>query len=383
MLLAFLNSIKGMCISLLLLALPAGLLAQSGMIYSDLNGLEGIALHPENVLSYKIINNSGKTIPVRVRGMLSLKSRPIRLQYEINKTLYPGENTFSEGEKKSVNWMSNEPALKSLFLTHGNLPQGTFEYCVDLQPQGTGNEQGATEAESSCIYYTQDDLFAINLIDPEDKAVVYEKYPVFSWVASYPFASELTYRIRVAEQKPGQNPANAIARNNPMWQDNQLSATTAIYPVTGRPLEYGQPYVWTVDAYYKGLLLGGAETWRFMLVEDSLLKDLPRETSYIDVNKDKGINKYYLVGNMKLKYSEKEFVKNQVTISILRKGKPVLSKSILWDIKRGDNFFEYDLNKANIRHSQELEIVVEFSNAGEGYFKKIVKAIYINPDYVQ
>lgn len=367
---------------LLIAALPLRLFAQAGMISPNLNLLEGIALQPENVLSYTLVNNSGKTVSTRIKGTISLKNRPARLQYEFTKMLYPGSNTLSEAERRNITWNTNEPALKQLFLAHGRLPQGIFEYCIDLQPLGTGSEQSIPEAESNCIYYTQDDLFSINLVDPEDKATLYEPYPVFSWVASYPFASELTYRIRVAEQKPGQNPANAVARNNPMWQDNQISATTAIYPVTGRPLEYGQPYVWTVDAYYKGLLLGGADIWRFMIVEDTVKEALPRESSYVDINAEEGRNRYYIVGQMKLKYTESDFRQNELKMKIWR-GQKNIGKEITWGVNRGDNYHTYDLSSLGLKHKEAFEISIELKHVRYGSSKKSIKAKYVNPEFIQ
>ena len=364
---------------LLMSTLPLHLSAQAGMIFSNMALLEGVALQPENVLSYSIVNNSGKAVSTRIKGTLSLKSKPIRIQYEFTKLLYPGSNTLSEAEKRGITWTTNEPSLKQLFLTHGRLPQGTFEYCVDLQPLGTGSEQGIPEAESSCIYYTQDDLFSINLVDPEDKATLYEPYPAFSWITSYPFASELTYRIRVAEQKPGQNPANAIARNNPMWQDNQVSATTAIYPIAGRPLEYGQPYVWTVDAYYRGLLLGGAETWRFVLVEDSSIKELPRESYYIDIREEKGGSGTYVVGKIRLKYYLREARQDSLTLRCKRDDGREVSFPNTLSVQEGHNQFEIDLvNLNDMRHLRKYRLYVS-DGSGNTYH---LEFRYLNPDFL-
>lgn len=363
----------------LLGALPLTGQAQISALYADLNALEGVSLRPDNVLGYSLQNKSTTAVNVRVKGIISLRSQPMHLRYELTKLLRPGSNPLTESDRAQISWTTDAPALKELFLNYGQLPQGTVEYCVDIQPLGTGNEQALPEAESSCIYHTQDDLFAINLVDPEDKATLYDRYPVFSWITSYPFASVLTYRIRVAEQKPGQNPANAIARNNAMWQDNRIAATTAIYPLTAKPLEYGQPYVWTVDAYYKGLLLGGAETWRFILAEDSIYMAIPKEVSYLDIKEETGNSRYYAIGTLKLKYNLTELRRDSLAMTLYSGTKAIpLAPNALTAIN-GDNRFEIDFKeKTPLKHLKPYRLELR-SQTGSLYS---INFLFVNPDFL-
>src|SRR5690606_35880718 len=75
-----------------------------------------------------------------------------------------------------------------------------------------------------------------------------------------------------------------------------------MYPVYGKPLEKFQPYAWTVDAYYKGILLGGAEPWQFTIIEDSLFTAIPRDPAFVDIKKENGSYNLYAPGKLKLKY---------------------------------------------------------------------------------
>lgn len=350
----------------------------------DVSLLEGVELTPANAFGFRILNPGSRARDVRVAGTVRFRNSSMRLSYAFDTRLEPGMNVISAARAGTPQWTASDEALRRLFVTYGRLPQGTYEYCIEVFYKGTGSEQVEPLPSDGCVYHTVEDLFAINLIDPEDKAKIHEHYPAFSWTVNYPFASELTYRIRVAEQKPGQNPANAIARNNPMWQQTGVPATTATYPLAGRPLEVGQPYVWTVDAYFHGMLLGGAETWRFTIVEDSLLEALPDQSSYIDINTDDGSNRYYAVGLMKLKYAENDFLQNELRIRILRNGQNATGKpEIVWPVSRGDNFNTYDLSTLNLRHKEEIDVVVEFAQVKSNPITQVIKFRYVNPTLVK
>lgn len=369
--------------SAFLLLLPGRSAAQAFKLTVDVSSLEGVELTPANAFGYRILNTSGSSPDVRITGTVRFRNSSLRLSYAFNTRLEPGVNTISAERAGMPQWTASDEALRRLFITYSRLPQGTYEYCVEVLYKGNGHEQAAPEPSEGCVYHTVEDLFAINLVDPEDKALLHERYPAFSWAVNYPFASELTYRIRVAEQKAGQNPANAISRNNPMWQQTDVPATTATYPLAGRPLEVGQPYVWTVDAYYHGLLLGGAENWRFTIVEDSLQEALPDESSYIDINADDGSNRYYAVGQMKLKYAENDFLQNELKIKIRRGGSTAGKDEIVWPVNRGDNFNTYDLTALNLRHKEEIEIVVEFAQVKSNPVTQVIKFKYVNPTLVK
>jgi hypothetical protein len=341
----------------------------------DMGPLEGVELTPANALSYRVLNASGASQEVKITGTIRLRNSPMRLSYSFSTTLEQGVNIFSAERVGRPSWTSTNEALRSLFLNYSRLPQCTYEYCVEVAPRPVTSERIPPDPNAGCTYHTVEDLFAINLIDPEDKAQLYEHYPTFSWTVNYPFASELTYRIRVAEQKSGQNPANAIARNNPMWQDAGVITTTATYPLAGRPLEVGQPYVWTVDAYYHGLLLGGAETWRFILVEDSLFSGVPSVSSYYDFEAHQGEIAVYAIGNIKLKYLNRK-ANNTLTLEVSE------SNGITYQTKAlpfGENRIDWDVATLALRHRKHYTLVIRDA---EGH-RFEVPFTYINPDFIK
>jgi hypothetical protein len=215
---------------------------------------------------------------------LQYRNNPdLRIEYSFRSRLQPGVNV---PEWKSVRpeFRYSSSALRDLFEVYKKLPQGIYEYCVSVQAGDHASEAPPGEVYSQCLYQKSDDLFLITLVEPEDEARIYEYYPMLSWIVNYPFASGLTYRIRVAELKDGQNAIAAVTRNNPVYQERNLMQTSMIYPVSARPLRKFQTYAWTVDAYYKEILLGGADPWRFTIVEDSIFTSNGIDVSHIDIS---------------------------------------------------------------------------------------------------
>lgn len=343
--------------------------------------LEGLDITPDNMWGFQIQSMAAQDMRCEVQGSITFRNSNHSIKYKFPYTVKPGLNLFDPA-KISPTWSYSSSALKELFMQHKMLPQGTYQYCVALIPVAITSEYTG-EKMDDCIYRQAKDLFSITLLEPENNAKLYEYNPMLTWVATYPFVNELTYRVRVAEIKNGQNNENAIARNNPVYSENNLVPNSVVYPVYAKPLRAWQPYAWTVDAYYKGILLGGAQPWRFMIVEDSTYKSLPHESSYIDINIDEGTNRYYAVGDVKIKYAENDFLENELKVRFFRKGVEIRKSEAVWAVKRGVNFNTYDLTDFDLGHNQEFEVVIEFKNVKSEKNKQEIKFKYVNPDFVK
>jgi hypothetical protein len=250
---------------------------------------------------------------------------------------------------------------------------------VNISPVGSSGEIVAGEEITDCLYQRSEDLFLINLVDPENNAKLYEHYPVFSWIVNYPFASQLTYRIRVAEIKDGQNVVNAVTRNNPVYTESNLPQTTTTYPVYSTPLKTFQDYGWTVDAYYRGILLGGAESWKFTIVEDSELKSITPEQAYYEFEKHKGDVRINAIGVIKLKYNT-ERQRDTLSVALFdENGKEVNWPEKQYSLSLGDNRIILPLKeKADLRHrtNYTLRVVTKHGKQYEVRFR------YINPTFL-
>ncbi len=203
---------------------------------------------------------------------------------------------------------------------------------------------------------------------------------MFSWVVNYPFASQLSYRIRIAPVKEGQNNENAINRNNPVYQDNQVMSTSMIYPTTAKPLEKFQPYAWTVDAYYKGILLGGAEAWRFTIIDDSLLVAVPVVQSYYEFENHLGETKIYAVGSLKLKYVSDNMVDTLGVQLLDMKGQEVRIKQTKLPVQQGVNKIDIPFyEQVSLQHNKEYVYRITTKDAKQYN----IPFVYINPLYIK
>lgn len=345
----------------------------------DLGSVDGVALRPGNVLGFRVQNRGSRSVTAEISGRLQYWRSSLGFSYRFRTTLQPGSNTF-EQQAGSASWTFSDPALKELFFTYQKLPQGTYEYCVQVQPQQSGGEQDPLNDPDACVYHTVEDMFLINLVDPEDDAKIYEYHPMLSWAVTYPFASELTYRLRVAERKQGQNKPNAITRNNPMYQDNRVMSTASVYPATARPLQLGQPYVWAVDAYYKGILLGGSEVWQFTIIEDSALQPVVAEQSYYEFEQHQGETILNAVGVLKLKYVS-QIMQDSLALSLSdEQGHTVRFPDRKRLLVLGDNRIDLELSdKVNLKHRHIYRLQLR---TGEGR-QFMVPFRYFNPLYIR
>ena len=342
----------------------------------DLSSVDGVDITPRNILNYRIQYLGTDPSDVLVKGTIRYRSSDMSVAYSFRTKLQPGLNSFSSG---SINpqYHFSSSALRELFQDHGVLPYGTYQYCVSVAVAAGGD--GGQSGSDECLFRKSEDQFMINLIDPEDDAKLYEYNPLLTWVANYSFSSLLTYRIRVAEIKEGQNTASAITRNNPVYQEKGLTQNSIVYPIYGKPLQPYQPYAWTVDAYYKGILLGGAEPWKFTIVEDSLLKLVPRDPPYIDLKLETGMSNTYALGELKLKYQEREVKNNQIVFRLREGDREVKLKDSVWHVSRGDNYKILEFHEVvNLKH-WKVYTLHAFTGTGHQY---VLHFRYVNPLYI-
>lgn len=350
--------------------------AGPGSVIVNLAPLDGVELTPDNILGYQIQSNLPAATQAQITGTVRYRQSGLSFSYSLNYTIRPGVNMI-DAALVHPKWTFSSSPLRELFQDYKKLPQGAYEYCVEIAPLSASGEAVAGGEYRECLYQKVEDIFLINLVTPENKAKLYEYNPMFSWVVNYPFASALTYRIRVAEIKPGQNTQGAIARNNPVYQEGNLVQTSQVYPVYGRPLEAFQPYSWTVDAYYKGILLGGAEPWKFTIIEDSEYVVMSPDQSYYEFEKHFGETEINAVGELRLKYVAKS---NNDTLSffVTTKDKEVKFTPQKMSMTYSDNLFKIDL-KDRLNHNRKY--ILKVLNASGKEFN--IPFIYYNPLFVK
>jgi hypothetical protein len=366
---------------LLLLVLTLTQRATAQNLIVNAAPLEGLDITPDNMWGFQVQLLANEDVNCKVDGRIVFRNSSHSIKFNFYHRFKPGLNTFDPGMINPV-WTYSSTALRELFVDYKVLPQGTYQYCIAVTPNVAKSEYLGGNTVEDCIYKQSKDLFSITLLEPGNNDTIYEYNPMLTWVATYPFLNELTYKLRVAEIKDGQNTENAIVRNNPIYAEKNIVPSSIVYPVYAKPLKAHQPYAWTVDAFYKGILLGGAQPWRFIISEDSLFKTLPKESSYIDVNIDEGVNMYYAVGTVKLKYEENDFLQNELNVKFMHNDKEIKVDGAVWTVSRGINYKIYDLVDV-LRHNQEFDVIIEFKNKRSSKTKQEIKFKYVNPDFVK
>lgn len=353
---------------------------QASQLLINMAPLDGIEISADNCLNYQILLQSSKVENVLIKGVMTWRNSAMKIEYSFKTTLQIGSNSFSTNSIHPT-WAYSQVALQELFQQYKTLPQGTMQYCVQVYSQATVGEQPNSLLAEECIYYQKNDFFLINLNEPENNAKIYEFNPLLSWTVNFPFASELSYTLKLTDAKSKQNNQSAISRNPLILKQNGINSLFIMYPITAKKLESYTPYVWTVDAYYKGILLGGAEPWRFTILEDSLNESLPQEMSYIEVNIENGTNISLIAGEIKLKFIEKERRNNSLSLKLVdAENKEIKSFQRKWDIRMGENRVVYNLHELELlKHKKMYSLLVTDldNNVYQIRFK------YFNPDFIK
>lgn len=369
------NFVKRLILCLLLCSSAYCTQAQQRMVL-NLGLVDGVELSKSNLFDYQVISALNSSRTGTLQGQIRYRNLPYTVSYTMDVTIQPGMNNIRESASRARMSYSGG-SVKELFEQYGKLPEGIYEYCVTLTLNSSGAGEVSKETYQECVYGRGTDVFLINLIDPEDKARLYEYNPMLSWTVNYPFASALSYKLKVVELKEGQNALNAVKRNNAVYEEKGLMQLSQTYPVYAKPLQLNHTYAWTVDAYYKDILLGGAEAWTFTIVEDTLLKAVPKEVSYYDFAKHIGETKLYAIDTLKLKYQSYyagDSMKYQI---VSEKGKEILSGSLA--CKDGLNYWNLELtDNGKFNHMKTYFIYLTDRNRK----KYTVPFIYINSLYL-
>ena len=349
-------------------------------IVVDLSPIDGVSITPDNILNFRLQSIGGSSSnTVLVKGSIRYRNSPINLSYSFRYTLKSGMNTIS-ADLAHPTWQFSTSALRELFFNYKLLPEGTYEYCVTVAPVSALGEVSSLSFDE-CLYHRSDDVFLINLLEPENKAKLHEYNPMLSWIANYSFSNELTYRIKVSEIKQGQNPSNAVMRNQPVYDENNLMQNSIVYPIYAKPLVKDQPYAWTVDAYFKGILLGGSETWQFIILDDSVIQSPPASRSFVDIRRENGKQKLYAIGQLKLKYQLEKYKNDSLTLHLFDdKNQEIKMKQSKLAAQYGDNRYVLDfIEDAPLKHMREYNLLIQ-SKSGERF---TIPFEYLNPDFVR
>jgi hypothetical protein len=361
----------------LLVGLSGQVNAQTNQLQIIMDEIESSQIDSKSIFNYHFLNLGEQIQNCSVVGEIRFRGNNSFIKYSYTSNINKGDNSFASLTVKPL-FTYSDNNIKKLFEQYHTLPSGSFSYCIYIY-QRASLEQNQNLIAEDCIYGNNINSLLINLVNPEDKAKLSEQYPMFNWIVNSNIQSELDYRLRVTDLKDGQNPQNAILRNRAILDEKGIKGFQLVYPINSPLLEKWQYYVWTVDAYYKNLLLGSAETWKFVLVDDSITDIVPKEVSYLELNIENGSNLQLIPGILKLKYIENKVRNNKLTIRILNENHKLLGDLKVWDVVYNENFKEFDLTKNAIFKHRKVYFIQITDESGNSF---TVKLKYFNPEFL-
>ena len=346
----------------ILILLLYGINSRGANVTISMGVLTGMDITPANILDFDVISHYQVDKTFKIQGKLQYRNTQHMVYYSANVVLHPGVNRLS-GQSIRLQYSSSD--LERL-LSSGSKPLGAYEYCVTVTAsQQVGEEQVAAITED-CVFGNNDDVFLIELNYPEDDAKIREFNPQLIWLVNSPLVGQLQYRVKVAELKPKQSKLSAIQRNNYVLDYQYNNVNALVYPVSGRPLKVAQPYVWTVDAYYRDILIGTAAPWQFTIVEDSLQEALPLTRAYYDFANSREPVVLNVGDTVKLKYNNlKNNMDLPVSIHLLKNG---TEKEVYTDkmkLSVGWNYKDLLLRTSKMRHGKTY--LLRFKIDGKQY----------------
>lgn len=332
-----------------------------------------------DLLNYSVIYQGSTPVRARLKGALRFYNSADYIRYEKEVRFSSGVNLIRE-LAPAITLQFSGAALRELYNIHGKLPLGKMEYCVTIETYKSNGEQaGWQPVKEECVYISNEDIFMIELQQPEDGAELKEFHPQLGWIVNSPLAPELTYRLMVAPKNKNQSKQDAIRRNRLQYDEKNISGMFQVYPMYAKPLEYNQPYVWNVEAYYKGYLMGTAMPWEFIILPDTARDSVAYASAYLDIMKDVGTYNVIAPGVLKLSYELKQSAEDSLTFALLDKDQKPLKIKVPVDgkVRYGDNRLLIDFyNYQPLKHKKKYTLLV----SGRHFKDRRIEFTYYNPD---
>lgn len=156
----------------------------------------------------------------------------------------------------------------------GYLPAGTYNACYTIF---LVNENAGTPLTEECTPVVVEPVSPPILNIPFDRQVIHNPYPQFSWIPPTPLEifSSLSYDFVLVEVQNGQNEADAVEQNLPVYSAN-VNDLFLNYPASSLSLDTGKIYVWQITAKNNSEYAAKSEIWTFSL-SDTALKTVSQD----------------------------------------------------------------------------------------------------------
>jgi hypothetical protein len=225
----------------------------------------------------------------------------------------------------------------------GLLPAGAYIACYSFtRTNGEKMEQVSEE----CISFDTEPLSPPMLLFPGDSSVLETSPGQFTWTPPTPAGmfNRLQYDFIVAEIRAGQKAAEALQDNMSFYTSMVPMNNFLTYPASSPAFEKDKWYAWQVIARNGESYAAKTEPWVFKIkAPDTPAAPVISITYLLLQDEVKGVYSV-TTGKVYIKYFSSDLDQAAQFDFYDDKGQPVTS--VVHKLRQGDNYLEFDLNKA-------------------------------------
>jgi hypothetical protein len=292
---------------------------------------------------------------------LLMVSRTQAFVLSANKSPYNVLYNKNENGNYEYEWI--DPSFyQQVQQTGGFLPPGNYEIIYHLLSTTKGCNWAGEMQYIKTVYLTVNLFNLLDLVSPADKDTLLTNYPTLVWLPLSPeVTGNVTYQLKIVQVNEGQIPEESIINNLPYYEEQALTNTSQIYPITARMLESGKQYAWMVTAYVNGNVAAYSSVYSFFLstaentqpepdIDPFYIELVPQAApQFIEVNEDFIYISYKLIENQSgnLNYS---IVNNE-------NGKELVNEEVQpLIVGQGKNLYQIDISRLPDKKQYELSI---------------------------
>lgn len=195
-------------------------------------------------------NSTGLPGSVRVTLRISRNSDGVQILSGTSNVLIippsPPATILNNTQFLDLSNVTYDGSFRNKVITTGRLPEGEYLACADLKDPGGKVLVSNVCSQPFTVVYPS----SPTLLYPANEDSLIQQYPVFQWTpTTAPPAFAIHYHLKMVEMLPGQVPAQALASTSlPQYEDQNITATNLVYPLSALILKEGSTYAWWVQA---------------------------------------------------------------------------------------------------------------------------------------
>jgi hypothetical protein len=226
------------------------------------------------------------------------------------------------------------------------LPAGAYAVCYQFVSNAFTDKRQALAEE--CTQFDTEPLSPPLLSFPADSAVLETSPTQFAWLPPTPVAmiNDLHYEVLITEIFVGQEAAEALQLNSPLFSNvqgaNNFMTYSAAYPV----FEKDKWYAWQVIARDNMEYAGKSEVWVFKVAVASPAQQAANSTPYTELQQTGAGKTVAPNGLLRFSYTN-QLADTEVKITVTDAGDKANDevKQFVMKVERGQNFLQKDISK--------------------------------------